>query len=170
MKQEEVSVKKILKGALCAAAVFLTLVSCIMYPDAPKIWDETLPEEEMATIVFDYWIIITGYNGIPVDWQLCYYAKIPAGAASFDLDINTPYVKGSNLSFEYTFEGGKKYWLKEGRKDGLWGMYVYDVSSLSVPLEEIKKVVYTRDQDKSKYFIGFAPFPTEKLGAEKLGK
>jgi hypothetical protein len=84
---------------LCITACLLIIFSC---KSITHIWDETIPESEMATIL---WINnnIKTYNDMPVDWSNIGYGrtlKIPAG--------ETHLVMNLDWSMEFTKHNKKK--------------------------------------------------------------
>ncbi|MDR1109008.1 MAG: hypothetical protein LBL19_08240 [Spirochaetaceae bacterium] len=128
-KREKIPARRpragILKG-LCIAAVTLLCGACMT---APTVWDDAIPEEQLATVLFYAGIEIKSYNSIPVkDWR---WVKIPAGEAIFELDIwnSTGYNRFSmnDLTLRYAFEAGKEYcmyWTKD-EDNKYYGVNVY---------------------------------------------
>ncbi|MDR1858600.1 MAG: hypothetical protein LBQ69_03940 [Treponema sp.] len=116
-------------------------------PKTPLVFDESVPEEESATILFWPGVEVTSYNGIPVptkkdplmtlgmksEWR---YVRLPAGKMEFVIDaawvgVYTKVIS-RNTTLTYTFEPGEHYSIKFGTiEDGLitdetrWGFQVY---------------------------------------------
>jgi hypothetical protein len=99
--------KKLMIGTVLGVALVL-LASCV----TTKVFDENLPEDQMATVTFVFGatgIIVKSYNGIPVEeW---YTVKIPAGDAEFVADLSWTAERAKDVTFGYRFEGGKEYIL-----------------------------------------------------------
>jgi hypothetical protein len=119
---------------LFSLLILLILTGCAaLRTHPPIIFDETLAEEDMATI---YWrgfpndynkVHPVLYNGIAVDWKIMPQGinvlKIPGGNTDFALEgyvSRTYYVSGyavslfyiyMNAAFSYNFEKGKEYTL-----------------------------------------------------------
>ncbi|MDR1316353.1 MAG: hypothetical protein LBK13_05720 [Spirochaetales bacterium] len=113
--------KKILCGGILPALLFS---SCL---GAPMVWDATLPEEEMATVVFAG-LIASSYNGITVDWSnFGLYMKLPAGQSDFVFKTawNTFVTYTGNIEWSYNFATGKRYSLHFAVSKGLPGVEVY---------------------------------------------
>ncbi|GHU90451.1 hypothetical protein FACS189476_10550 [Spirochaetia bacterium] len=104
-------------GILLAAM----LTSCMTVSKNPIIWDDALPESDVATL---YWGTYGGnvhpvvYNGVNVDWKTPQFSwsvfKIPAGDATFELAGSLTWAGSYNyryigISFTHSFEGGKEY-------------------------------------------------------------
>jgi hypothetical protein len=130
-------------------AALLALGSCL---GAPKIWDETLPEEKTTTVNIYPGINVTSYNGIAVEkWSI---VKLPEGNTTLDLDLNwnggNTVWRGKGFSFAYNFEAGKEYLLMfsgyGGEDEDLWGINVYSGT--------IPKIGWP-SKDR---LIGFVPF------------
>ncbi|MDR2897612.1 MAG: hypothetical protein LBU99_02270 [Spirochaetaceae bacterium] len=117
-------------------------------------FDDTLPEEETATLWFAHGITLTAYNGINIDEKVSCFV-IPAGDAQFVVDIEVRYgntiFTATDAIFEYNFEAGKEYslWFSASGEDqkGIddWGMDLFSGAQTSmVP--------------NSRSFITFTPF------------
>jgi hypothetical protein len=112
---------KILYVGILPALLFS---SCL---GAPMVWDATLPEEEMATVVFAS-LIVSSYNGIAVDWSnFGIYMKLPAGQSDFVFETawNAFVTYSGNIEWSYNFAAGKRYSLHFAVTKGLPGVEVY---------------------------------------------
>jgi hypothetical protein len=157
-------------GVLLAAVVMTGCAS--MIASMTKVWDETLPESEMAYVVFSLAGKATSYNGVALEKEY-YLMKIPAGNADFIINMAVSHFEsgwgGGNviynaegMEFEFSFEAGKEYCIVarasggEGdnwRKgdDWVWGVEIYD---------EIPAVNYPSKE----HLLGFAPFKNQPAG------
>ena len=93
------------------------LISCA---SATNVFDETLPDEEIAVI---YWpslgVYPVSFNGINVNWKFTTFSywnqiKIPAGDTVFELvGSSTSYLNTvwtyNKIPFSYTFDKGNEY-------------------------------------------------------------
>ncbi|MFP3042625.1 hypothetical protein LQZ19_12485 [Treponema primitia] len=105
--------------------VFIFLSSCA----STTVWDDTIPEDQLATIHFNR-IDPSGYNGIPVrKWD---NVKIPQGEAAFVADVNISYagimVLVHGMEFAYNFESGKEYSITGIAQNMQWGVKIYSGS------------------------------------------
>ena len=120
---------RILKRIAFLVAALVIFCSCSTPP--PIVLDDSLPEEEQATVLFSYGIIVTSYNGIPFETPrggTC--LKIPQGKCEFtcDLDASNGYMSwtGKDFILTYTFEGNKEYYLSFRLMDRKWGADIYN--------------------------------------------
>jgi hypothetical protein len=108
-------------------AVLCLLGSCV---SEPVVFDDTLAEDQIASVFIYPGINIKSYNGIAV--QKWYNVKIPAGSTAFLLDLqwnngNTLWT-AEDVEFNYRFEGGKEYVITFNNSGGngkLWGVNIY---------------------------------------------
>jgi hypothetical protein len=129
----------------------------------PTYFDDTLPEEQLAT-VWDYDAMISlgksgvsVYNGIEIEdeWKLF---KIPAGEAEFVMNVvsdrgNAIY-KADDVIFRFNFEAGKEYSIiftpyggsGFGAEGDEWGINIYYGPPPAI------------SGFKEEDFVGFAPF------------
>jgi hypothetical protein len=96
----------------------------------PVYFDDTLPEEQMATVWHvDAQSKVVAYNGVDIgDVWIC--SKIPAGDSEFVMDIiagtGIRYI-ADNVIYRYNFQAGKVYTVDFAINDeGDWGMNIYD--------------------------------------------
>jgi hypothetical protein len=106
------------------AAITLLLFSACQ-SSGPVVWDDTYPEEKLATVQFNG-MKIDGFNGINV--EKFNWVKIPAGEATFSGDV-TIYHAGVNfqtkgMEFTCMFEEGKEYKIYGRTNDMRWGVSV----------------------------------------------
>ena len=106
-----------------ALFVFL-LVNCV---SKPFVWDDTIQENEMATIVLYVDVVINSYNGIKVDWKgVGKTYKFPAGETVIEISIRNGWIHCEELVFTYDFEKGKKYYIGMiAKHDEKWGVEIY---------------------------------------------
>jgi hypothetical protein len=135
----------VLLGSLLAVMVLGGCASA-----KPLVWDEALPESEMASVYWYWGILPTSYNGVAIKpgeykgkfynpWQM-HSVQIPAGDAEVVMDVSWigGYVSwsGKDFIFKYNFEAGKQYVIafsltadfKKLEKDETneWGVGVYE--------------------------------------------
>jgi hypothetical protein len=124
------------------------------------VWDDTIPPEQSAKIVFFYYEP-TSYNGITINKKDFELVTIPAGTSEFVGDVawwwyggNTRYYfDAENAGFSCTLEGGKEYWAVVGyeydeqKKAKIWGIRLFN--------DVIKIRIGFPDKDK---IVGFIPF------------
>jgi len=122
------------KFLLFSGVLVLLLFSCST--SVGIVFDNSIPIEQSAEIC-TYAGIITGYNGIAVNWKpiLSNTVQIPAGNTLFEFDINAAYgntiYKGNGVLFMYNFLPNKKYFLfftrqyDEVDKKETFGLNVY---------------------------------------------
>ena len=117
--------KKIIVGMLI---LFLLLSSCAGSAGL-VIWDESIPEEETATVHFMN-MKIDSFNGIHVtDFNR---TRIPAGLARLGGEVRAVHA-GLNfvlrdMEFSFNFEAGKSYMVSGATQNMQWGVNVYDVT------------------------------------------
>ncbi|MDL2229376.1 hypothetical protein LJC14_03915 [Treponema sp. OttesenSCG-928-L16] len=111
---------KIVRLLISVSLVFL-FAACMSEPVA---WDNSLPEDQTATVVF-YGITPISYNGIAVeDWV---NMKIPAGDALITCDVTANTYSARNKTFKYSFKGGNGYLVAFNvDQNGYWGVGIYD--------------------------------------------
>ncbi|GHT77665.1 hypothetical protein FACS1894130_02750 [Spirochaetia bacterium] len=123
--------KMIQKAFLCLPVLVL-FFSCV---SSTYTWDETLPPEQTAVLVFGTGITrVDSYNGItPSDWQRPRAITIPSGSTALGVSasytVEGAYVRttyhGENMLFAYNYEPGKTYYLSFYREGGKWGIGIY---------------------------------------------
>jgi hypothetical protein len=147
------------QGILCTRSVFIPLfcVIAVLFLNScvgdPKVWDDTIAEEDLATIFFGPGIKIKEYNGIYV--KKFEYAKIPAGqtAIVLDIDYHTQVIRyiGTDAIFRFNYEKGKEYVMlfsqDENRK---YGVKIYE--------GRIYKYTYPPIET----LVAFVPFENQK--------
>ena len=138
-----------LKGILFVTIIAALFIACSI---TPKVFDDSLPEDEQATIYFSG-VIPTSFNGIGLE-KNTNYLKIPGGSTEFVCNIswrsgNTIY-SGEDAIFRYTFEKNMEYCAYFNIKDSLWGVDVYNA-----PLQKI-------GWPPKNTLIGFVPFVNQK--------
>jgi hypothetical protein len=105
------------------ALVLILAASCV----TTKVWDETHPLEESATIWF-YQITVKSYNGIGVNKWVS--IVIPAGEAAIGGDVRISHAGvGFNIidsEFSCFLEAGKEYSVTGATQDGQWGVNLYE--------------------------------------------
>jgi len=107
---------------ILAATILLLFSSCAS--NKPVVFNESLPDNEVAVIHFDGGgISIVEYNGITVNWKApssLFFRpieiRIPGGSTQFILNgtigsSSTGYYIWQNVPFTYNFENGKEYTL-----------------------------------------------------------
>jgi hypothetical protein len=139
------------------AAIAFAVFSC---STAGTVWDDSVPLEQSAKIVFVYFEP-TSYNRIIVDKKEFKIVTIPAGAAEFEGDVAW-FDYGANVRYDFRvedavfsckLEGGKEYWAcvsykyNEEAKNRIWGISLYN--------DEIKNRIGFPGDDK---LVGFIPF------------
>jgi hypothetical protein len=133
---------------LCVLCMFFVFSCASMIK--PVYIDDTLPEEQLATVWFVYGIKFTAYNGISMDKKvLC--IKIPAGDAEFVVDVAVVYGNTrftvNDAVFRYNFEAGKEYdvWFSaagEDRKDiDDWGVELFNGPHPSIGSPNVKNLI-----------------------------
>jgi hypothetical protein len=84
----------------------------------PIVFNDSLPDDEIAIIYFNSMVSIVGYNDIQVNWKGLFLSareiRIPGGSAQFILNgttgsANIGYTTYRNVPFTYNFEKGKEY-------------------------------------------------------------
>jgi hypothetical protein len=117
-------------GSLGVALAVLALSAC---QTALVVWDDSLPEEQMAAVRFHN-MELDSYNGIGV--SKFNYVKIPAGEAQLGGEVK---VIRSSIIFtlpgmEWTchFEAGKEYAVAGAARDMKWGVVVYDTGGSNI--------------------------------------
>jgi hypothetical protein len=141
----------------CAVLAVLLMVSC---STAGTVWDDTVPLEQSAKIVFSFYEP-TSYNSIAVNKKDFRLVTIPAGNATFTGDVawfwyagNVRYnFEAKDAVFSCKVEGGEEYWAvvgykyDEDAKQKIWGIHLYN--------DVIKVRVGFPGEDK---LVGFIPF------------
>lgn len=128
-------------------------------------FDESIPEEKTARIIFVNVGSITSYNDIPVDWKRTigfHFYQIPAGDTKLEFDIENGNYSGKNIIIKYDFQPQKEYYFEIGKKDNNYGLTVYawdygDKSSVSGTPKQMQA-----------HIVGFAPFLNVRQGNQKL--
>jgi hypothetical protein len=154
------------KGLFYASlvSVSLALVSCASYiKSITKVWDETLPESEMAMISLSG--EITSYNGVAIE-KGYKIMKIPAGRANFIINAEFLYrgdvYKAANMEFDFTFEAGKVYmaagnFRSDDKDDEVIGVDIYVWDSLEDVSQKDRK-------RSSEHYMAFVPFKYQPDG------
>jgi hypothetical protein len=123
-------------GLLLLIPVILLIISCGTLKG--KVWDDSIPLEQTAKIVFMEFEVNT-YNGIPVNKENFVCVFIPAGNAEFSGTAWAMIYAGnykittlvSNAVFKCHLEAGEEYWAGAGTqwdeniKKHIWGIYLY---------------------------------------------
>jgi hypothetical protein len=120
------------------------------------VYDESIPLEQSTWIGNQNLGMVTGYNGITVEWKQEMGARmiqIPAGETLLEVNLNstvgnTRYT-GKGLVFQYNFKAGKQYLFMAGndKESGDFGLRVY--------VWEIGEKIGTY---KTENLEGFTPF------------
>ena len=107
------------KSIFLVLSIFISLFilgSCAS--GEPIVFNESLPDDEIAVIHYRTGLSIVGYNGITVNWQpnvslVSAYleVRIPGGSTEFILDGTWGDVTYRQISFNYNFVKGKEYTL-----------------------------------------------------------
>jgi hypothetical protein len=146
-------------------SVFLALVSCASYArSVTKVWDETLPESEMATVSF-LRPAVTSYNGVALEKK--YNAmKIPAGNANFiinaEFNARGATYRASDMEFDFPVEAGKFYiadgkFRSDDEDDEVIGVDIYVWNTM--------KDFSQRDMKRSsEHYAAFVPFKHQPDG------
>jgi hypothetical protein len=135
------------RNVMIMGALLIVLAFCSCQT-APVVWDESLPEEQLATVRF-YSMKLDSYNGIAV--SNFDFVKIPAGETRLGGEVN---IYRSNIvwttrGMEWTcnFEAAKEYSLIGAARDMQWGVVVYDTLKIG-------------DMDKG-HEVAFIPFKNQ---------
>jgi hypothetical protein len=154
------------KGLVYASlvAVFLALASCASYiRSITKVWDETLPESEMAQISF-LMPSVKSYNGVVLE-KAYTVMKIPAGIANFTIDVEIhryATYKAYDMEFEFPVGAGKIYvaqgqFRSEDEDDEVIGVDIY--------VWDTMKDFSQRDMKRtSEHYAAFVPFKNQPDG------
>jgi hypothetical protein len=110
-----------------ASTVSLVLAASCATMATTKVWDETFPPEQSATVWF-YQITVKSYNGINVDnWSS---VVIPAGEVNIGGNVRITHAgvpfMASGMEFTCHLEAEKEYALTGATRDGLWGVNLYE--------------------------------------------
>ena len=142
-----------LSGIVC---VLLILGACV----SQIVFDEKLPLEESAHLMFKYGAEVTAYNGIPVsykkiitttysEWHSVY---LPPGEMEFTLNAyvswgNVTYYV-DNVLFRYKFDAGKHYYIvpvDNGAPDSNiweWGVRIFESPTPKWDRSKMKFIAY----------------------------
>jgi hypothetical protein len=116
------------KQLLLVCAVIALGASCAA-TTATISFDENIPPEESAwigTLVYGRDEgMITGYNGISVDWPAGEMIQIPAGETVLEWNFSGSF-SGKNVVFRYNFKPARRYYFFVVRKDRKYGLNVYE--------------------------------------------
>jgi hypothetical protein len=154
--------KNINKLALLICLTALLTASCVITPKASIIYDQSIDVEKTAWICPGNIGVITGYNGIQVNWKISpfnfSFVQIPAGSTLLEWDIDTSQgntiYRANNILFRYNFLPGKQYMF-------LIGYDPDDENSnlgLKVYMYNIGETVKGTYSEMDKHYSGFAPF------------
>jgi hypothetical protein len=158
------------KGLLYGSLVFtvVAFASCAGLMDAyarsvTKVWDETLPESEVAMVSF---LIpsVTSYNGVALEKEFT-VMKIPAGNTTFT--INTEINRGDtyrayDMEFAFPFGAGKFYIA-----DSAFRSYDKDDTVIGVDIyvwDTIKDFAQRDMKRTSNHYVAFVPFKNQPEG------
>lgn len=117
-----------IRRVLFIAAIGAIFVSCssLAFPKNPEsiaksvvFWDESLPKELCAGLLFANGLIVTSYNGISVEWKKGTMAYIPPGEVTLILDVDfLGKYHGNNIFFQWTFNEGERYYIQGWETNG----------------------------------------------------
>ncbi|MDR2313823.1 MAG: hypothetical protein LBE02_04745 [Spirochaetaceae bacterium] len=136
------------KKLFVASAVLTAFIfaSCSSYPIKAEnltknihYWDENLPREESVELLFCEGLVITSYNGIPVDWGKRALVFLPPGETVFTVDLNKLDARGilynGNSSFVWNFKAGDRFLLYGWIRYGKPGLLLWDLQVRKKPID-----------------------------------
>ena len=107
--------------------VFLLVSSCATVGGGMRVWDDTIPAGNSATVRFNN-MAIDSYNGISV--TRFNHVQIPAGEATFSGLVVIYHAgitwRANGMIFTCNFEAGKNYIVQGSTENRLWGVTVYN--------------------------------------------
>ena len=144
-----------MKRLLPFCFIYFLLISCITQEPNLYVWDEKIPEDNIATLI-SRWnnntavgrIYFHSYNGIQVKWVFENYSdiiiKIPSGKTELICDGIAGWGKALNLPFEYNFLPGVTYIF-----DFKWGKKTGNETQIAIIilLDENKKEIYRKEYE-----------------------
>jgi hypothetical protein len=94
-------------------------------------WDESLPREDSVELLFTDGIIVTSYNGIPVDWGKKPLVFLPPGETVIAMDFNAhgagSVIFNGNGSFVRNFKAGDRYLIRGWYQNDKGGILFWDM-------------------------------------------
>jgi hypothetical protein len=110
-----------MKGKFLLGLILFSILIVSAKPKPANVFDDTVPLEKSAVLLFDAMWTVKSYNDITVKLKKAFVGTefyIPAGKAAFTLDLDSgrsfPNLRytGSNINLTYNFEEGKEYLIR----------------------------------------------------------
>jgi hypothetical protein len=121
----EVNMKNLFVKIPAVLLMVMVFASCVSI----HYWDKNLPPEESVLLNIDWEIMVTSYNGVPVDWGRNISVYLPPGEIVLTMKF---YILGSGTiysgesTFTRDFKAGDKFSLLGWAQDGKPGILLFD--------------------------------------------